>query len=456
MADAHKTFRMSASARRRSIKYAFINVTVLVIGGTCISPSVLSLFALKLGAGEVFLGGLSFAILTPLAFSLFTLPTIEHKGKRSVMLKWYSIATIFLLPLLMLPGLAQVWPSQYCLAALLLSMFAMVSCRALGFTGWFPILQDIIPPRLTGRFFANLRTSWQTCVLITLFVVAWFLGDDPQWWKFRLLFAVAVFTFLVRVFTIIPMTENPPLKTRENRSTVTSIIKDFFQQKSGRSLFAYIITYAVAFGISVPFKIKLLKDLSYSEGFILTAVAMMNLGAIVSLRFWGKLADRFGNRFIFGITHIAMIATTLLWIFVRKDTFGTVLVFLLYLLGSIFNSGNGIAQTRYILHAIPSHKQSHVSLVNTAVFTTWGIAPLLGGLLLSLTQDLHLTLGTFEFGNYQLLFVITAALFLLPHFLRLRLKLAKDTPTPQVLVFVLRPLINLLGPFIRIGRKENR
>ena len=150
-----------------------------------------------------------------------------------------------------------------------------------------------------------------------------------------------------------------------------------------------------------------------------------------------------------------MIVMTLLWVFVVKSTFGTVLIFLLYLFGSVFNSGNGIAQTRYILHAIPLDKQSHVSLLNTIVFVAWGVTPLIGGLFLKLTEGMGMALGEVEIGNYQFLFVITAAMFLIPHFLRRRLKLAKDTPTSQVLVFVLKPLINLLGPFVRISSRKN-
>jgi MFS family permease len=455
MVEAKKDFRISPKARRRSINCAIAAAVVSVLGGTFISPSVMTLVALKLGAQEMYVGLLSFAALTPLVFSVFTMPVIEYRGKKPVILFWYSVSLIFMLPLLLLPWVAQSWSAGGCLVLIFAAIFLKTTTDSLAFVGWFPILHDVVPERITGRFFGQVRTAWQSAALLVLVFAAVFLGKDPDWWRFEVIFLIAFVFMIGRVFTFVPMTEKPPVKTRENKSSVLSLLREFFREKSLRRLMAYMLCYAAAFSISEPFKIKLLKDLGYSEGVILAAVAMINLGAIVSLRIWGRLADRFGNRFIFGITHLAMIVFTLGWLFVDKISHGMVLVFALYLVSSIFNSGNGIAQTRYILHAVAPDKQNHINILNMSCFAMWGIAPLLGAVFLILTDNLNDYLGQGNFNNYHLLFVVNALMFVVPHFLRRRLSLKKDPPTAQVLNFVIRPFLKF-PPFMIFGKNKDK
>lgn len=451
MKKNHPNQRMAAADRRRSMRYVYAVSIFTIIGVTGIAPGIMSLTALKLGADEFYLGLLSLATLLPMAFSFFTLTTVERRGKRHVLFFWNCVSTFFTIGFVMIPMLTNTFSPDVLLIMILVVMVLSRSTGAMAGSGWFPILQDIVPYRVTGKFFANMRTAWQTAALVTLLGAAWFLGHESPWWKFELIFVIALLAFILRTISFLPMSEIPPQTNKTERSTMGSLLAGFFKKKTNRPLIAYLVTYAFAFGLCEPFKIKLLKDLGFSEGFILLALAMINLGAIVSLRFWGKIADRYGNRAIFGITHIAMIATTVLWICVDHSLIGATAAIGLYLFGSAFNSGNGIAQTRYIYYATDSTKQSEVTIANMIVFVTWGLAPLLGVLVLRLTESVQFQIASMPFDHYDLLFVLNALLFLIPHRLRRNLGLIKDTPTSEVVVFVLRPLINLFGPFAQLG-----
>ena len=192
--------------------------------------------------------------------------------------------------------------------------------------------------------------------------------------------------------------------------------------------------------------------MGYSDSFIIAASAILGLGAIVSLRFWGKLADRFGNRGIFSVSHIGMIVTTLMWLLVEKNTFGTVLILVLYFLLSVFNGANGIARTRYLLHAVPSAKQYYINIINILCNSSMAIGPLIGGFFLYNTRGMKFTSGALHLNNYHFLFIITAMMFVIPHLLRKKLRTKKETPTTKVLAIVTRPVRNIFGSFIRINR----
>lgn len=454
-ADNSASSQLTDAQRQRSMKFAMISALANIIGFAAFSGNVLTLVAVKLGAREFFLGLLHFAVMAPMFLGLFTISVVERRGKLHVMRRWWSVQIVFILPILFLPFLvSRVSPSS-CLGLLLVSTLLWRGGTSLGVTGWFPILHDCVPSDITGKFFARMRTFWQTGWLIWLMAIAWLLrGNGPtDWWRFQLIFIIGALAYIVRVLALIPMSENPPQSNTKTRAAIVKRFKQLFATKYLSILAVYLVFYAIAATISEPFKIKLMKNFGYSDGFIIAAAAMTTLGAIASLRFWGSLADKFGNRSIFSIAHIGMIVIAMLWIMVEKSGFGAVLIFILYFFWGIFTSGNGIAQTRYILHTVPATKQFYINLLNFVSFAFCAIGPLVGGIFLTATTNVRMKSGAVDLNNYQIMFVITALLFVIPHMLRKKLRWKKETPTTQVLATVIRPLRNVFGPFIRIDKK---
>lgn len=454
MTNSSQKTKLTKAQRRKSMNCAYIAATSAVIGGSCVGVSTLNLVALKLGAKELYLGFLSFAVLIPFLCSVLTMSAIERGGKRKIMITWWSVTVILIIPFILIVTFADRWTAKTALTFLIIATLLKSTSDALASPGWFPILQDIVPSRITGRFFARIRSFWQSAGLIVLIGSAVLLLKGDEWWKFQLIFSIGLLGYITRVVASIPFSELPPADETTQNLNPVSRFKEFFAQKKLRPVISYICLYIFAATIAEPFKIKMLRDFGYSFGFILAATAMINLGAIISLRFWGKLADQFGNRPIFSISHIGMIITTLMWVLVEPSTFGSVLIFVLYLLSSIFHSGNGIAQTRYILHAIPNNKQNYINLINTTAIVAWSIAPLIGGLFLVSTQNFNFKSGAVNFNNYHMLFILNALLFVIPHILRKGLKSKKESSTSHVLTFVTRPLRNTLGPFIRTRKRD--
>lgn len=446
---------MTPIQRRRSMTYANVVAIHILIGATCLSLNILTLVALKLGATEVFLGILSFAIVGTYICRVFTMAAIEKHGKRKILFFWKTIATVSIILFVCLPLLTGYISEKASLALLLTATILYAIANALGDTGWMPLLQDVVPNQITGRFFANIRTLWQTSSLITLLLIAWLLGKTPEWWKFEIVFITAFIASIIGTLSILGMTENPLPSVKLPKISIYKRFREVLLETKLRFLVLYITSYWLAAAIAEPFKIKFLKDIGYSYGFILAAVAMLNLGAIFSLRFWGKLADRFGNHSIFSISHIGIAICTVFWIFVAKNTFGAIFILMLFFFWSVFNSGNGIAQTRYILHIIPADKQNQINIMNIIANLSMGISPLLAGLFLYLTKDLNFGIAAKRLSNYHILFIISAMLFILPHLMRRKLKLHKDRPTTELIAFVTRPLRTRFGPFIRI-RKKNK
>lgn len=432
-----------------------VSSIAMVVGMNCLGGNLLTLVALKLGAGEFLLGLLPFVAFAPQVCSLLTLSSMERIGKRRLMLRWWSVSTALSGMCLLIPWLAGVASSTICLGVL----FGLVGCRsvtnAFGNAAWMPMIHDIIPDEIIGRFFAWLRTCWVSASLVVLLLMSWFIGTDPPWWKFQVTFAAALVAYIVRTAAIIPLTELRHQTDAEASLGVWERCRRLWAEPQSRRLIGHIVLFTLAANIAVPFRVKLLQSLDYSEGLILlTTSVMLAVGAIISLSLWGKLADRFGNRAIFSITSAGMVVVMALWIPVNHRLGNAAMVVALYLIEGILVFGNGLAQTRFIFQLIPSHKQYQVTMLNLLILATPGLAPLAGSGILGGVTWLPIS-QTFAGLNYDVLFTVSTLLFFLAYLTRRHLHVSGDAPTRHVLGWVTQSLRETLIPAARIRREDN-
>ncbi len=444
--------------RRRSIRAAVGVAMLHTIGATCLLGSTLQLYCLNLGAGDLYLGLLNFAIWAGAPFSLLGITLMRRFGKRRILVFWAGIlpaicmAFAALLPLMGRFGwISSAWILYWLLAAAALRSIT----DSIGGAGWLPMLQDNVPTRISGKFFAALRTYWQSCVLASLLLIAWFLGSEPAWWKFCVVFAIGEASFIVKIFFLRQLKEKPLPENSDDLPSPWGVLKRAVADPKTRHFLGYVLLYNIAVFMCLPFQIKYLKDLGYSAGYIVAATSMVSVGAILSLRFWGKLADRFGNRSIFGISHVGIVVALAGWALVGHNTFSTVFVFVLYAGWSIFQGANGIAQIRHMFQTVPETDQSNLVIINVFIFFSIAIAPLISGLFLKLSADWHFESGRLSINNYHMLFILASALVLIPHRVCKKFQNNVEISAVEVFAIVTRPMRMLFGPFVSFPTKRN-
>jgi len=232
-------------------------------------------------------------------------------------------------------------------------------------------------------------------------------------------------------------------------------MKEAMANHNTRHFLGYLLLFNSAAYMCLPFQIKYLKELGYHSGFIVAATSMVSVGAIASLRFWGKLGDRFGNRSLFGFSHIGMMIMLAGWVLVGHNRFSVVLVFILYAGWSIFQSANAIAYTRHMFHTVPESDQSNMVIFNATTFLSIAIAPLASGLFLKLSTNWHFESGGVSINNYHILFLLASALVLIPHRVCKKFQNNVETSTAGVFVIITRPLLMMFGSFVSFPTKRN-
>ena len=452
-------FVLRSAQRRRSIRAAITTAVMHTIAATCMLAGALQLYCLSLGATDLFLGLITCSIWAGAPFLFFGITLMRKFGKRRILVFWSGIMSAICMALLAIMPLLEKydlispkWILYWLLAASLLRSIA----DNIGAAGWFPLLHDNVPARITGKFFAKFRVYWQISVLVTTLAIAWFLGNTPTWWKFCLVFAIGEICFVLKIFFLRQLKEKPISIQNTNAPSpwrnLTQAVKD---RKTGFFL-GYIMFYNIAVYMCLPFQIKYLKQLGYSEGYIIAANSMISLGAIASLPFWGRLADKFGNRSVFNFSHIGIILVLAGWVFVDKNLFSSIFVFALYGLWSVFQSANGIAQTRYMFQSVSQTDQSNIVVINAFLTLSIALAPLTSVLLLLILPQFQFQSGILNINLYKILFLLSALLVLIPHRMHKRFQSNLETPTKEVFVVVTRPLRSLFGAFVSFPQNRNK
>lgn len=405
----------------------------------------------------MYLGLITCSIWAGAPFLLLGITLMRKFGKRRILVFWSGIlpaicmAFVVILPLL---EKTDVMSARWILCWLLAASLLRSITDNIGAAGWFPMLHDNVPSRITGKFFGTFRVYWQISVLLSTLLIAWFLGHAPTWWKFCVVFAVGESCFIIKIFCLRQLKEKPIPNQPPNPPSLWRVLKRAVTNPGIGYFMGYILLYNVAVYMCLPFQIKYLKELGYSEGYIIAANAMISLGAIVSLPFWGRLADRFGNRSVFNFSHIGIIIVLAGWVIVDKNLFSAIYVFALYGLWSVFQSANGIAQTRYMFHAVSETDQSNMVIINACLTLSIALAPLISGLFLWLSPEWYVQSGALSINHYHMLFLFSALLVLIPHRMHKRFQNNLEMPTAEVFVMVTKSLLTLFGSFVSFPLKR--
>lgn len=442
---------------RRSGKRVFIVVAVLsIVVSTPLMGNVLTLLCRKLDATEFTIGALVLVANLAVIAHLLGTPLTERLGKHVLLTRAYAAASIFVLPLVAIRLIVGEFGPQTAMTVVFVATTLRVVTQRLGDAAWFPVMHDLVEKEQRGRFLGVMRTCWQSVNLALIIGIALLFGREPEWWHFEVVFGTAA---VARIFWLIALWKIPKLPPRPDRKAKGYDWRAIFaclRDPQFVKYLAYVGTFAAAIGLIEPFRILYTTEsLMLTKRFGLFATAMLSVGGIISLRYWGRLTDRAGNRGVFGISNVAMVFVSLGWLFVDGSPFGKCLIIALYLLTGVFVSANGIARTRYMLAAMEnrSAQASYSALTTTVMMVSMGLSALIGGGLIRLLEGFRFEHGAITLHNqYHLLFVMSAAMFLIPNALRRSLRVKPELPTSEVLANMTRPLRTMMG-LLQFGSK---
>ncbi|NJK51332.1 MFS transporter [Candidatus Gracilibacteria bacterium] len=301
---------------------------------SCVTADVLlSNFLLDLGATNIEIG---FLAAIPMLAN-FIQPIGAYLADRANSRCWYSLqvfAPSRLLWLILVLGVVgfeiRFFEPHQLIEVTLFIALATHLCGALGSSSWVSWMAVLVPQRLRGRYF-GLRNS---AANLTNFLCVPLLGMLVSHWQggtiqgYALVLMLAVLAGLVSLsFQLFMVDVNPKAATDTipslelvdlaKPSTFSNLLKD-------TNFLKYLFYYGLwmfAVNLSFPFfNVYLLKDLGLDISLV-TFYNSLTAGVnVLMLVFWGKLADRVGNRLMLISIGTIVALIPLLWLGIGIDT----------------------------------------------------------------------------------------------------------------------------------------
>lgn len=270
---------------------------------------------------------------------------------------------------------------------------------------WSAAMTELVPLSIRGTYFGRRNAIYGFWTLVVVLAAGYAAAKwDNSLTAFGIIFAVAAGMRLLGLVFLLRM--KFPARVMECRpeplrlATYLAPLRD--------PAYRWLMLFAGAWGFCLtlgqPFySVYVLRELDFTMRDLTLLSTLASFGGLVSLRSWGPLTDRFGNKpvfltsaFLWGLT--AMVA----WTFAGPDRYRH--LFVNYFITGYMFAGFQLCQFNLMLKLVPTERKSHyisVFFAVTSLMTAFG--PVAGGWLLSrLPHELGTLLGQPLLGYHAL------------------------------------------------------
>lgn len=274
---------------------------------------------------------------------------------------------------------------------LILTVATMANC--LGAVSWSAAISELVPPRLSGRFFGRRNLVFGFWTLVVVLAVSK-VADRGQnsLTTFGWIFAVAGLARLIGFFFLTRMKFPESVMKRAPVPPDFSEIILPFRSANYLKLVAFIGIWGLLLNLGQPFyPVFIVQGLHRSLGDVGVLTALAGIGGLLTLKGWGWLSDRFGSKPVLYVCSLLWaLAGLASWTFAGERFFWHLA--LSYLVVGGTTAGFQLCQFQLMLKLAPANKAPYVAVFLALSSALTAVGPLLGGLILRLLPD---ELGTF-------------------------------------------------------------
>lgn len=399
----------------RSMQLAVSEGALTGIMATMIGGVVLTGLALALGANEFMIGLIAAIQAGANLLQMRAYQYLEKTGERKRMTVRFAtasravwIAIIFLL-----------FFNQDAFATVRVWIFIVLFAVSAGFgvtsaVAWVSWLVDLVPQKARGRFFAQRNLAAGAVAVILGIGAGKFIdfwkesGLGPEPYAFVILLAIGLI-FGFWAVAVQNRMYDPPFKKPHIQSTFWEALRRPFNDPVFRRVFSFRIFYDLSLGSAGTFfSVYMLTQMGMSFTFVSAMTMVTTLTNLLSLRFWGRIVDTYGNKPILYICLAGKLVFALLWLFTTPDTF---LLFVIIHCFGVFDGGNVVAIPNLVYKIAPAERRAnYITVDGTIVGIAATVAPLLGGSLAVLFSGWSLDLGIVQWSHFHFLFIISIIL----------------------------------------------
>jgi len=297
---------------KKALKLSIIEGAGASVFLILIQGFIFTKIALEFGVDELLLGFLMGIQLLSQVFQIFVPAIINRLNKRKPFVLFFIAVSRAFWPLLLVMSIVG-WVNQELFISIVSLSFIFGAFAGNAWTSW---MRDLIPDNKMGSFF-GLRNLINTVVsLIFTWIFSRILENSPDIhgvrWVILIGFICAVWSlfFLSRQY-------EPPLKDTQSGNFFKYIISD--RNNIRLMVFGAFWNFAILF--TAPFfSFHQIENLEMSFSFLGYLSITFSGVMILTVIFWGKLADRIGHKNVLRIGVSLASAVSIMWFFMTPQT----------------------------------------------------------------------------------------------------------------------------------------
>jgi len=325
------------------------------------------------------------------------------------------------------------------MAMLILGTFA----SSVSSVAWSSAISEIVPERLGGRYFARRNLIFGAWTLIAVLAAGHVVGwSGNSFVAFAWIFTLAGASRLVGLFFLTRMKFPAEVRERQSRGIAPADLWSVVGDRNYLFLCLFVGLWGLLLNAAMPFyTVYLVEQLNLGIDHIVRLTTLASLGGLVTLKSWGRLSDRFGNRPVLQTAGLIWAVTALVtWTLARPGL--TWHLHVGYFIIGATTAGFQLAQFNLMIRLAPAAlRPAYVAvfLALTSFLTAAG--PLLGSQIL---RTAPLQVGTL-FGRPVLSFHLLFGLAALGGVLVTNLMQRVHEPAEQSLIHVWREMKRMRG-----------
>ncbi len=215
--------------------------------------------------------------------------------------------------------------AQWLILATLSTVFTTHMLGAFGSAAWLSWLAALVPRRLRGRYFSIRNSAANLTCLISIPLAGFLVSAYPRGSieGYGMILGVGIVAGLVSLAFQWKMADVNPQEQKLAAEPKKLDTSEVAQPPANANFIRFLIYFGVwmfAVNLSAPFfNLYMLDNLAIDVSLV-TLYNSLTAGAnLLMLIFWGKLADRFGNRFLLLTVGVLVALTPIFWLGTGSD-----------------------------------------------------------------------------------------------------------------------------------------
>ena len=331
---------------------------------------------------------------------------VEQVGYRAFVLRGWSLRSVFVVGMTVVPLLPSNIDSPTRMALMLFLLFAYNTSRGISVCGYLPWITQWIPEGVRGRYLSGDQMCGSVATVATLLGTAFFLRGEIARTAFGGVFFASFVAAIVSLLFLRRIPDVPPPPSNSDVQRVPwkdmALYPPFF-----RLLVYNVIIFASLAGAGVFWVPCLRDEFQLSDSQILLLGSLTPIGIAVCLLWLGRVVDHVGSRPVLAVANVSLAFHYASWASLAAHlmplTWWSIL--LIQSLSGLGLAALNLANQRLAMSIVPVVGRSHfLALFSVVNGLTLGVLPVIWGVALDSLAGWHRGWERLEWNHFSVLY----------------------------------------------------